>query len=137
MGENNTVNFSNETTVTVAPADLVKIIILQKWDNFNLSQEHYIEHMYANRLTSVDLPILRSRLMSLFNCIQATLKRRLKDDKYNGLLKTIQTGSYEQIIEASQMINEELDSMGLLKIDTKQVLGGDLIERNKRQGVPQ
>lgn len=131
------VDFNNESTVTVAPADLVKIIILQKWDNFNLSQEHYIEHMYANRLTSVDLPILRSRLMSLFNCLQATLKRRINDTKYDLLLHAIRTGDYEQIIEASRTINEELDSMGLLKIDTKQVLGGDLIERNRRQGVPQ
>ena len=131
------VNFENEATVTVAPADLVKVLILQKWDNFNLSLEHYIEHMYANRLTSVDLPILRSRLLSLFNCVQATLKRRLKEEKYEQIQKNIHTGTFEQLIEASQQMNEELDSMGLLKIDTKQVLGGDLIERNKKQGVPQ
>jgi hypothetical protein len=127
------VDFNNETTVTRPSADIVRVLILQRRNDLIEAFEFYEKKKSTG--IAVDIGLLQSRLFSLFLELQASLKRREKED-YDRLCRQVRSRKYEELLDAFLFINEFLDKMKLTQIDTHVALGGNIIERNKAHGVP-
>jgi len=112
------VNFNNETTVTTAAGDVVKILLLQRRADLFEALEKYNKEKYQG--VASGLSIVKARLFTLFLEMQGAMKRKLKEDEYIEHLGTIKDSSeIEPILDEIYFLNEQLDKMGLTKIDTR------------------
>jgi hypothetical protein len=111
------VDFNNDTTVGTPPQDLVKILILQARENTHDALEDY--HKKMSNGMDIGTGILRARLYTWLLKLQAMLKR--KDNvKLNDLLKKIDNGNYDNLIEVIAELEDILDKCRLTMIDTRQ-----------------
>lgn len=127
------VDFNNETTVTRPAADIVRVLILERRNNVIEAFEFYANK--DKQGISMGIAAIQSRLFSLFLELQASLKRKRKD-RYEDIKAQVQSRKYDDLLEAFFVINEYLDELKLTQIDTHQQLGGNIVERNAKQGVP-
>lgn len=128
------VDFNNETTIGTPALDVVKILILQRRYDVFEALESYNKLKFKN--AEGDLSILRSRLFSLFLEIQASIKRRLKEEEYTALFNKIQSESEEDLKEAIYIINTELDNINLTKIDTRRQFDTtQMLKENRYKGL--
>lgn len=112
------VDFNNDVTVTTPAADVVKILILQRRNDFIEASESYLKAEFSG--TNTDIDILKARLFSLFYELQAALKRHYKPQEYDNLISDMRSDDYNKIMKAFFKINEWLDFMKLIRVDTKQ-----------------
>lgn len=129
------VDFDNETTIGTPAADVQRISILQRRYDLIEAFEMYKKATYQNANTGS--AIVRARLLSLFLELQATLKRRWDNKKYEKIKNLIfeKKVEEEKLIEIIFEINEELDKIQLTKIDTKKVYdSGKVEEENRMKG---
>ena len=111
------VDFNNETTVGRPAIDIVRVLILQRrsdlfeaWEFYKKKESDGVERGF---------PTVKTRLFSLFLELQPMFKRRLKEENYEYLIKLIESDDEKDILEAIYKINEELDDINLIKMDTK------------------
>lgn len=112
------VDFNNETTITTPAADVIKILILQRRNDFIEASESYLKGEFGGSTMEID--ILKARLYSLFYELQAALKRHYKPKEYEVLIKELKGQDYNTLMNAFFKINEWLDYMKLTRVDTKQ-----------------
>jgi len=112
------VDFNNDTTITTPASEIVKILILQRRNDFIEANEVYLREKYSG----IETPdhIIRARLMSLFLEIQAALKRNKKKDDYDEITALIQSDDYKDLLKAYTILNTWLDESRLIRIDTRQ-----------------
>jgi len=131
------VDFNNETTIGTSAWDIVRVLILQRRNDLIEAIEYY--NKLECRNTDGDLSIVQARLHSLFNELQASLKRRWngpKDTRYKDLIDKIKSDKFKDIIDAFYILNEYLDEINLTRIDTrKQYDGSRVEEENKERGL--
>lgn len=121
------VDFNNDATIGTPAIDVERISILQRRYDVIEALEDYKK----KRMMGSEAPIsfVRARLFSLFIEIQSCLKRRLKEEDYNQLLDTcLYDKDEEELIAAIFRINEELDAMRLIRIDTQKVYDATNVE---------
>jgi len=70
------VDFNNETTATITPSALVKILILQRRHDFLEAQEHYYKYLSDDVETPVSITMVLARLRTLFLELQPMLLRQ-------------------------------------------------------------
>ena len=111
------VDFNNETTVGRPAIDIVRVLILQRrsdlfeaWEFYKKKESDGVERGF---------PTVKARLFSLFLELQPMFKRRLKKENYEYLIKLIESDEEKDIMAAIYKINEELDDINLIKMDTK------------------
>jgi hypothetical protein len=109
------VNFNDVGTVGVPAVDIEKINILHKRENVILAIEHckskryqHIEHTTA---------FIQATFNALFNQLQATLKRHLKEEIYNDLKDLSDKADLKKIEEGFYIISELLDKLKITKVD--------------------
>lgn len=128
------VDFNNETTIGKPPKEIVSLILIEKIYNFLEADEDYSKKTLQG--AGVNLAISRARLRSLFLMGHQLLKRALSKDEFNAVSVVcidIKTKiEIEDIITAFSIIMRVLDSMGLIKIDTKPVYNRNSIEQSNR-----
>jgi len=129
------VDFNNESTITTAPHDIVKILILERRKYVCDAIEHYFKQ--EGNGISVPLAIVKSRLIGLFFEIQAGLKRDLPNKEYNDIKKTIfNCVDIEQAKKVFETLNDWFDTKRLTRIDTiKSYDSSDVETENKAKGV--
>jgi len=128
------VDFNNEATVGTPAAEINRVTILQRRYDYLEGQEDYRKKRLAG--VGVTLSIVRARLYSLFCELQAHFKRRLSEGDYNKLLNTCESATkWEDIRDAFFYINEELDKVKLIRLDTLPVYDTTDIEaENEAKG---
>jgi hypothetical protein len=131
------VDFNNETTITKPPREVVNMIIIERWYNWQLADQDYSKDRLSKNI--FDSTTSRIRLRNLFITIQAMLKRRLDtkqyDTIYNILMDLSRKVTYEELLKAYFIINDELDAMDLTRVDTKEKINrADIEEANRSMG---
>lgn len=129
------VDFNNENTIGTPAADVVKIIILNRWWDLQEAREDYYKKKYSN--IQVSNYIVRARTRTLFDTLQAGLMRRY-DNQKNKLdvvkLRFLACNSNNDIDldEAYRLMAKELDDLHLTRIDLKPVINRQNIEESNR-----
>jgi hypothetical protein len=125
------VDFNNDTTVGTPAVDVERISILQRRYDVIEALEDYKK----KRMMGSESPIsfVRARLFSLFVELQAYLKRKLSEKDYNDLLNTcLNDNNEDNLVKAMFRINEELDSLRLIKVDTHIAYDATNVEEESR-----
>jgi len=120
------VDFNNETTVGTPAIDIVRVLILQRRADLFEAWEDYKKKSYAG--IEKNTPIIRARLFTLFMEIQAAQKRRLKDEDYLELIRKVKSDNIEELETVTFEINEFLDSIKLITVDTKKTYDSTRVE---------
>jgi hypothetical protein len=129
------VNFNNDATIGTPAIDIQRVSILQRRYELIETFEDYKKKAYRN--DAVPIHTVRARLLSLFIEIQATLKRRMKEPVYTKLRNIVKNSNSteDEIYSVIEQINEELDIMRLIRIDTQKVYDSTNVEEeNKEKG---
>jgi hypothetical protein len=125
------VNFNNETTVTQAPADLVKITRLEKRYNLFEALEAYYKDDLQGQDTDRELVVVAVRALNLMWELQGELKRKKKD------LILIRDNLLSQnkikIIQEIEDLNLFCDEIGLTRIDVKKIYDTTRVENENRE----
>jgi len=111
------VDFNNDTTIGTPAIDVVRILVLQRRSDLFEAIERYNKLDYQG--TTPDIAIVRARLVSLFLEIQASLKRRLKQQEYDQLKEKIYSPDIVDIMDGVYYLNEYLDNMRLTRLDNR------------------
>ena len=128
------VDFNNEATIGTPALEVEKISILQRRYDFIEALEDYKKKRMMN--SQQPLSYASARLFSLFLEVSAMLQRRLKPEDF-ALLKINCYACSEELrmLESFTIINRELDTIQLIKIDTSKVYDATDIEaENKIKG---
>jgi len=129
------VDFNNDVTVGTPAADVERISILQRRYDLIEAYESYKKGRFQNAPTP--LSIVRARLVSLFLELQAALQRRLPQKEYEGLKDLIFAIKFDEddFLKCFFNINNELDTIKLIKIDNQRVYDYQDTElENKEKG---
>jgi len=131
------VDFNNDSTISRPPRDIVALIIIEKFYNYLEADEIFAKQKLGGAGGMTSIP--RARLRNLFLNTHSMMKRRLKEADYNRL-RTVccelqKKVEPEELLECFLLMHTELDSSGLLRLDTKQAYNTlDIEESNKAQG---
>ena len=121
------VDFNNDTTIGTPAIDVERISILQRrYDVIEALEDYRKKRMMG---AQVPIAIVRARVLTLFIEIQAYLKRKLSKEDYNSLFNICMNSQDEgEILNAIFKINEELDALRLIRIDTQKVYDSTSVE---------
>lgn len=125
------VDFNNETTISIAAIDIERVSILQRRYDVIEALEDYKKKRYGG--AGAPLSYVRARLLSLFIELQAFLKRKLSEKEYGELQNTCFNSKDEmELVEALFTINEILDSVRLIRVDTQKTYDGTNVEEENK-----
>lgn len=129
------VDFNNESTITTAPHDIVKIMILERRKYVIDAFEHYARQRANNIQASK--AIISSSMLALFMEWRATLKRILTEKDFKELRdKIFNNPTYEQLLEFYEKIDGLLDEKRVIRIDTIKKYDSSNVEtENKEKGL--
>jgi len=129
------VNFNNESTITTAPQDIVKIMILERRKYVCDAMEHYFKQ--EGNGISPSLSLVRSRMIALFYEIQASLKRDKDKNEYEEIKKQIfESKDIEELQTSLGELNKWFDDKRLTRIDTIKNYDSTNVEtENREKGV--
>ena len=103
--------------ITMPPAELLKILIIQRRNDSLESIEGYYKMLCAG--AGAPSNIVKARVRTLFLDLEAGLKRQLEEAKYKQLIVNVFSEDITKCIEGFREINAFLDTMNLIKVDTK------------------
>jgi hypothetical protein len=131
------VDFNNDSVSSKPPKEILNLVVIERWYNFQDSWEMYNRDKFKGVVTSLAIP--RARLLSLYLVCCALLKRKLKADEYDKVVLVCTnpqvSTTADAILDCYYLINNVLDSIELTKIDTKQTYNRlDISKSNKAQG---
>ena len=132
------VDFNNDSTVGRPPKDIVALIIIEKLYNYLEADEMYAKQRLGGAGATISIP--RARLRNLFLVAHSMMKRKLPPGSYDKL-KSIcldlnnKAVKEEDLLDCFLLLHSELDSVGLIKLDTRQQYNTlNIEESNKAQG---
>jgi len=134
------VNFDSDTLLTTNKGEILNLIILGDRDDLLSTMEKWRESCISNGSGKTPLEYkVRSKLFKLFKELQCPLERNLKKDVFEDLKKLVYSNDHiknEDIINSFDVINEFLDKINLIKIDTKKNIDSRRIEEeNSEKGL--
>ena len=89
------VDFNNETTIGTPAVDIERVLILQRRNDVIDALEGYKKLDYQG--TEADLSIFRSRVLSFFEQLSASILRVQGQDSFLRIQLAIETGTFEEI----------------------------------------
>lgn len=125
------VDFNNETTVTQAPADLLKILRLEKRNNLFEAMEHYYKMELEGQSEHHDFIIIRARALNLVWELAGELERKKKPLKL--WLVDLEKGEEARVMEIISELNMFCDEIGLTRIDIRRVYDVTRTERENKE----
>ena len=126
------VDFDNETTITRPAADIERVLILQKREDFLNAFEQYSKQNRRN--VQVETHVLGSRIEALFMQIEAMLRDHLKPEEFIALHEKVKSEEPEELIQSFFTISGLLRDIHLTKIDTMKKPPLHIVARNKMAG---
>lgn len=128
------VNFDNEATITTAPKEIVKIMLLER-RKYLIDAVEYI-HKNKQRGVTPDLALFGSRLLSLFLELYHSLADYYSKDEFKKLKKDVYSDKLADLETAFISINKWFYKKRLIKIDTiKRYDRGNVEAENKAMGL--
>ena len=126
------VDFNNESTVATAPADIIKILRLERRYNLLESMEVYYRHKELGHDYKNELCNLKSALLTTKMEIEGELSRIWKKEEFESFVKLMNSSKETDIIEAIRLINLSFDKLELTKMDTKSKYDSTRVETENR-----
>lgn len=127
-------DFESQDYIGRSAEDVIKLhVIARVWNLIEAREQYSIKSAAGNW----PLHYIRARTGSVFDQLQATLKRRLKPEQYDKLIKICRGNSAtkDELEYAFDTINTELDIMNITRIDGKKKYDRLRVEsENKAQG---
>lgn len=118
------VDFNNEKTIGTPAVDIVRVLILEKRQHVFDAVEAYNKLEYAN--VDADLAVVRARYVTYYLELQAFVHRRHQPESpvRQAIEKPINatTTTKHDIIKGIINLNNELDTINLIKIDTRKAI---------------
>lgn len=109
-----------DNTESTPAVEIVKIMLLQRLNDLYDSIELYNKEISLG-ISSNKLPLVKSRLLTLFISLQPTIKRQKSSTDYDSLLKKARSPTnIDDILEVTFTLNEILDSLKVTRIDFKE-----------------
>lgn len=136
------VDFNNEATISTPASDIMRVLILERQNNFIEAWESYKKTRLLNVKSNNN--IVKARLISLFLQLYPLLKRRLSLDAKGGkgmsfsdlTLMVNSPKSDEEILQAFLTMSVVLDAVRLTRIDHKRDIDTSKVEEeNKEWGL--
>lgn len=131
------VDFNSEGTISKPPKEIVALIIIEKLYNFLEADEQYTKTRFQG--AGLSLAVSRARLRNLFLVCNVMLKRRCDATEFNKVKKVCMDFSkdidVDELMDCFLIILNVLDTLGLIKLDTKPVYNRHRTEEaNKQHG---
>ena len=111
------VDFSNDTLMSKPPADVVALILLEKYANFLEAVELWIIQENKNYNHNTFLSV-KARLFVLFWAQKEAFRRALPEKEFNLLEALPDTETFTEVVTAYNIIIKWLDATRILKLDT-------------------
>lgn len=129
------VDFNNDSTITTAPQDIVKIMILERRKYVIDAFEHYYKQKGLSQ--TPNKAIVHSRLFALFLEFRPTLKRVMTLEDFGRLQSLILNNKdIETWGQAFEIIDHWLDDKRLIRVDTIKRYDSTNVEiENKERGL--
>lgn len=118
------VDYNNETTITQAPADIIKIQLLEMLKYIEDAKEHYLKNKYNGIKPTI--AILKSRLYVLFDKLKPNLEEQ--NISVEELEKGFESKEYDDLNEVYKAINKYYYKIQLTKINHRKVYDTTIIE---------
>lgn len=110
-------NYNINSSIST-PTDLVKIVILSRWNDLLEAWELYYKQTTQGFKT--DLAIVRARTISLYLALSGELSRKAKSqDQYFYKILIGRNASEQELLKVMLEINKILDIDRLIRIDTR------------------
>jgi len=118
-------------TETIARADLLKVLILNKWNFVIDAFEAYdkVESVGGVPQTST----INARMLALYNSLYGMLTRDLKTKELEQLFKDCKSNHIDEVRNAYWQLTVFMDKKGITKIDTKKTYDTTDIEEENSQ----
>jgi len=110
-----TESHENGVVTIESPKDMLKRLILEK-RNKAIQQISRFKERKARGSTPQEFK-LRSSILGLFIEIQPSLRRKLNTKEYKIIKEEYESTDIERVIKTFFLMNEFLDSIGILKLD--------------------
>lgn len=111
------VDWENNATVAVPAYDLLRILILQRRDNFLEALEAFNRAKYQGvQARSYEV---KARLISYYEELHSALTADMEDDKVKEFEKKIYSDEVDELVQAYREINKFLYDKKLTQFDTK------------------
>ena len=126
--------YSGEQTTAVSPQDLIKVVIIQRKEDFIEALESY--NLYISKGADPNTHVIKARLISLFLCVQPAMKRTYTD--YDHVHKVINWDlrNITEIQDCFNHINTWLDFIEITRIDNKKRYNSlNAEDENKAKGI--
>lgn len=124
------VDFNNEITVSTPPANILKILILQRRNDVIDSFENYFKFKIAGG--SAPTHIIKSRLLALINEVYGSFD----ESNANDFINLIPKADIEELKAMFNQVNKWLYKKNVTKFDTRQVYDRTRVElENKAKGL--
>jgi len=135
------VDFMDGQTVAKPLTDLLKIMILERYDNFIESYESYYRMKFLNKTPRTN--DIRSRLLSLFSYIKPAMLSEEDNKHHDTTVKSVEAleiaikdKDVDEIEEAFEIINAWLYKKKITKFDNITRIDYTNIEaENKQKGI--
>lgn len=112
------VDFNKDATVATPAADILRILILQRRNDFIESKEAYRKANLSHGIDEVH--VARARLESFWDEIEAIYYRDNGETKWQKFLEQVKDAdTFEKIEDVFHDLNHWLDTKRLIRIDTK------------------
>lgn len=125
------VNFNNETTVTQAPAEIVKITRLEKRYNLFEALERYYKDDLGGQDTDHELTVVAVRGLNLMWELAGELVRKKKN--IVSIRDNLLSQNKIRILEEVERLNLFCDEIGLTRIDINKVYDTTRVENENRE----
>lgn len=125
------VDFNNDTTIATPVADIIKVLIVQRRNDFLEASEHYFKGFFAG--SNPDTNIMKARLYSLYLEIKAMLDRHFSNGEINELVADIKSDEANKLIDAYITMNKLLDDVKLTRVDTKKSYDSTRVEEENTE----
>ena len=124
------VDFNNDSTISTPAVDIVRVLILERYNNALESIEFHRKKILAGVADPTD--VIASRIYSLFLLNEKPLSRRLGKAGFENLENLVNSTRESDLISAFRIINDVLDQLRLTRIDTGKEIDTTNIEAENR-----
>ena len=113
------VDFNNETTVSINSFDIMRVVILERRYHLFEAFESYEKADNQGQDASQELYIVKARLKTMFSELRNMIKRHNKNGVLEQIEKDLRSDSIVSLYRAFYSMDEILDAVKLIRIDTQ------------------
>lgn len=109
--------FNKEATISTPATNIVKVLFLQRRNDFFEALESY--HGKNPDELYIPIDVVKARLFTWFMEMQSLLKRKWEANKYNQLIIDLKSNDELVLLDIAYAFNDLLDELKITQLDTK------------------